>query len=441
MLDPSSTSRLRDDKRSLRRGIIVPVVAAVLTMIVLFGGGGVWSSIAPLASAALAPGQISPEGHRKTVQHLEGGIVREIRVKDGDLVQERDVLLVLEDTQAVATLRVQEARLLTLKSMEARLSAEERGASNPDWSTVPRLPGRDLALQDQLSIFMANRKSQETERGILGQRIRQLEEEIGGLEAHIESQTTQLALIDDEIHMMDTLTAKGLARRPKLLELQRAKAEIRGRRASNIAAIARAGQSIGEAQLQILGLDTRRKSEAATELGDIRSQIADLEERITSARDIVTRTVIRAPETGRVFDLKVKTLGAVIRPGEAILDIVPETDDLLVDARVVPTDIDVVVEGLSAEVVLTAFPQRNLSKLKGTVRHVSADLMTDDQNGETYYLARIEIDGTHLKDLGDEVDLVPGMPADAMIFTGTQTFVEYLISPLLNSIDRSFIEQ
>lgn len=441
MFNQYHSQDLDADYQTLRGRLKTPVLVSAMIATLFFGVGGAWSVLVPIASAALATGTIRPEGHRKTVQHLEGGIVRDILVKDGDAVEAGDVLIVLEDTQALTAFRVQETRLLALRAMEARLSAEENGKEVPDWKLVPQAPGREDAIQDQMSIFLKQMDSEESERNILGQRVNQLDEEINGLKAQIKSQSDQLFLIRDEITMVETLTDKGLARKPRLLDLKRQKADISGLRASNKSSIARAKQSIGETQMQILNLKTRRRDEAATRLGDIRVQIADLEERMAGTRDILKRTSIIAPVSGTVFDVRLQTTGGVLRAGDPVLDIVPLGDDLLVDARVQPNDIDVVAEGLTAEITLTAFPQRNLPKLKGEVLHVSADRMTDQSTGEVYYLARIEIDRHSLANLGTEIELIPGMPADAMIFTGSQTFMDYLVGPLIDSIDRSFRER
>ena len=431
----------RDQQRSdLKRSIRGPVLTSAIVAGLLFGVMGSWAALVPIGSAALAAGEISPEGHRKTVQHLEGGIVRDIRVKDGDQVRKGDVLVVLEDTMALAAYRVQESRQLVLSAMEARLMAETSGALSPNWGLVPQVEGSDAAIEDQMRIFKAGIESVRDQGEILNKRVSQLNEEISGLESQIDSNKKQLAYLDDEIKMMKILTDKGLSRKPRLLELQRNEAGVQGELAQNRSAIARANQAIGETRIQILSLETTRRDEAANRLGDVRAQLADIEERMASTRDVLSRTVVMAPHDGTVIGLKMKTAGGVLRPGEPIMDIVPDSDLMLVDARVAPTDIDVVSEGLDAEVTLTAFPQRNLPKLKGVIRYVSADRLMDEQTGEMYFLARIEIDPDTLEQVGIADDLVPGMPADAMIFTGARPFLDYLMKPLMDSINKSFRE-
>ncbi len=440
MFPQNKTAASSVDLDSLRKQLKGPIITVAVIAALFFGLGGAWSLLAPIASAALAGGTISPEGHRKTVQHLEGGIVRALEVKDGDTVKAGDVLMVLEDTQALAAYRVQETRTVSLKAMEARLIAEETGNMHPDWSIVPDFDGRTSAIEDQQRIFTAKLQSIQNEREILGQRIAQLREEISGLRSQIDSQTEQLTLIADEIKTISKLIKQGLARKPRLQELQRQQAGITGQRAANHAAIARAEQSIGESRLQILNLDVRRRDEAANRLGEVRTQIADLEERMTGTKDVLSRTVVTAPVDGTIFNLRIQTTGGVLRPGDPILDIVPDGEELLVDARIPPTDIDVVTTGLNAEVTLSALPQRNLPKLQGMVNYVSADSLTDKATGEVYFLARVSIDKASLNELDEGIELIPGMPADVMIFTGTRTFFDYLTTPLVESINRSFRE-
>lgn len=441
MFDDKLDPRLVSARAALRRSLRLPLIGAGIVALGFFGVLGTWSATVPLASAALAPGTISPEGHRRTVQHLEGGIIDRILVEDGDMVATGQPLLTLKETQARASFRIHETQYLALKAMELRLVAETEGAPDVAWEMMPQRPGWEEAVADQQSVFKAGRNALETQREILRQRISQLEEEIAGLHQQIESALRQLSLIDQQILDLQSLVDKGLGRRPQLLELQRERATIEGRHAASQSSIARARQSIGETRLQILSLETERRDAAAQKLGEVRARIADIEERMTGSKDVLERTVVTAPVSGTVFNLRYATAGGVIGPGEPILEIVPQEEDLLVDVRVSPNDIDVVTQGLEAEIKLTAYAQRNLPRLNGTVRTVSADRFTDEQTGEVYYTARIEIDPQGLAELGDRVELLPGMSADAMIFTGTRTFFGYLFDPLVESIDRSFREK
>jgi len=305
---------------------------------------------------------------------------------------------------------------------------------------VPASPDREAAIEDQRQIFLANASGLGQEASLLNQQIRQLREEISGYRAEISAQSQQGALLAEEIDMMEQLEAKGLVRKPQILALKRQRAQIEGRRSSSAASVARAQQVIGETQLQILGLETRRRQEAANLLGEVRGEIARVEEAMRGAGDVLDRTVINAPISGTVFDLGVNTKGGVVSAGEDILDLVPSSERLLIDARVPITDIDDVQRGLEAQVTLSALPQRHLPKLFGKVVHVSADRMVDETTGEPYYLARVEISAEDLVAADLEEELVPGMPAEVMIFIGTRTMADYLFTPLWQSIDRSFKE-
>ncbi len=435
----------------LGRSMRGPVAAGILVIALFFGAFLGWSALAPLASAAIAPGQVSPDGSRKTVQHLEGGIVREILVEDGSHVGAGEPLVVLADVQASASFELLASQYRTLAATRARLVAEQSGAPRltfPDWLVVEAAADPDAAdpesvagiLAAQARLFEVRAASMDQRRQILAQRIAQLVEEIGGLEAQIVSQDRQIELIQQEIRGVQQLVNQGLERQPRLLALQRAEADIAGERAGNVAAIARAGQAIGEAELQIIGLDTLRLDEIANELSAIQSEIATVGERLRASEDVLERTIITAPVGGTVVGLRFRTPGGVIGPGEAILDIVPDEDELLIDVRVSPLDIDVVHEGLSAQVVLSAYAQRNLPQIFGTVRHVSADALADPNTGESYFRARIEVDRDSLSALDADIELSPGMPAEVMIRTGERTVLDYLLEPFTDLMRRSMRE-
>ncbi len=427
-------------KSHLTATVRAPLLIALIIASLFFGVLGLWSVTAPLASAALAPGLISPEGYRRTIQHLEGGIIRELRVKDGDLVQSGTDLIILEKTQARSIHRIQQSQYLAMKAQELRLLAEAEGRLAVNWNGVPHTDGWQQVVADQNSAFLSRLATHDSQRRLLKQHTVQLQEEIAGLNEQIDSQSRQLDLYDDELDGVQTLMKQGLARRPRLLDLQRQQAALEGQRAANRSNIARARQAIGETKLKIMALETQRQDEATQRLGEARNRIADLQERLASSRDKLKRTVITAPISGTVINLRFKTAGGVIQSGDAILDLVPLEEDLLVDARVAPADIDVVRTGMSAEITLSAFPQRHLPRLRGQVRSISADLVRDEQNEQAFYMARIEIDPKSLTSLGSDISLLPGMSADTMMFTGTRTLLNYLLNPLLDSIHRSFRE-
>lgn len=417
-----------------------PLLVAASVIALFFGGLGIWSVTATLASAALAPGTISPDGSRRTIQHLEGGIIADIRVAEGSRVRAGDVLMVLEDISADASVDLLVGRRRALAAARARLAAEEAGESEisfPAWLSEDEAAAGILAAERNR--FAARRASREGLVEVMERRIDQHHAEITGLEAQIEARTLQLDLIAEEIAAVRTLLDQGLERRPRLLALQRTEADIMAARAENRAGIARARQAIAQTEAEILNLDRQAREEATAELAGVRADLSAVRDQLRAARDVLTRTTITAPLDGEVVDLRFTTLGGVVGAGEPILDIVPADEELLVEARIAPTDIDAVHPGLEARVILSSYAQRNLPRLSGTVRTVSADALVDETTGRTYYLARISVDEDGLAAL-DGVELVPGMPAEVAVVTGERTPFDYLADPFLDSFRRAFKE-
>jgi HlyD family secretion protein len=419
--------------------------AGVLVIGLFFGGLGWWAATAPLAGAAIAPGVVSPDGSRRTVQHLEGGIIRAILVDDGSVVRAGDPLIVLEDVQARAGFDVLQARFHTLAATQARLLAEQAGAAGvrfPDWLVQAATDdARALeAMVAQRAMFDARAQALDDRKAILGRRIEQLREEIAGLEAQIRADARQIALIDEEIAGVEELYRKGLERKSRLLALQRARTDIEGDRAERRARIARAEQAIGETELQVIAQDTALLEAINEEASAVQFELAEVEQRLAASRDVLERTLITAPTAGTVVQLRFRTAGGVIRPGEPVLEIVPRDEELLVDARLAPLDIDVVRPGLPAQIVLPAFRQRHMPRVEGRVRRVSADAIADPQSGERYFEVQVEVDRARLAALAPEIELAPGMPAEVYITTGERTVLDYLLSPLYESLRRAFRE-
>jgi HlyD family secretion protein/epimerase transport system membrane fusion protein len=419
-------------------------LVAFLVLAAFVGLGGGWAVVAPLASAAVATGVVSPEGARRSVQHLEGGIIRQIHVRDGDRVQAGDPLMTLEDVRARADNQVLLDRRAQLRAEIARLQAEQVMAEEmrlPADLRPARLdPDQASTVRAQLQLFDGRRATLASRRSVLAQRIRQLEEENGGLRAAIEGLNEQLGLIGQEIANVQTLFDRGLARMPRLLELQRTRAQVRIELAQNRASIARNLQRIGETEIEAAKLDEEWRERAASELAEARAELAEIESKLSKTQDALRRTTIAAPVGGVVVELAFTTEGGVVKAGERILDIVPRDSELLIDARVTPQDIDDVFPGLEAQVVLSAYNQRNMPEVRGRIRTVSADRLTDERTGEAYYLARVEVPKEQLTGLDQEIELIAGMPAEVMILTGNHTFFDYLIDPVVNSFNRSFRE-
>lgn len=424
-------------------GLAMPIALGFGVIALFFGGFLGWAALAPLGSAAIAPGVVSVETNRKTIQHLEGGIIGAIKVKDGDTVKAGQVLVVLDETQPRASLELVRVRQLAARALKARLVAERNDAkriSFPDELRARRKETKVVEIIDgQINIFKARRKAYAGQVAILKQQIKQLAEEIKGTQGQIKSEKRQITLVADEIKDVSGLVEKGLVPRPRLRALQRDAAEIEGSLSLNRSRIAQVRQTIAEIRLQINELTTAKINEVSQELRDVQSELFDLEERERAAEDVLKRTVIRAPLEGTVVNLQVHTLGGVIAPGAPLLDIVPSEDQLIVEARVSPSDIDIVQVGLLAQVRFTAFSQRRTQPVDGTVTAISADLLTDERTGEIFYLARIEIKDDLAEKLGDN-KLYPGMQTEVMIVTGERTALEYFLKPITASLNRAFRE-
>lgn len=409
----------------------------------LLGLGG-WSVYAPLASAAMAPGVIESETRRKTIQHLEGGIIRMILIQDGDAVRAGDALVVMDDTRARTEVAVLRDRLVDATAREARLTAERAGASRlvfPD--RLLEEAGRNTAVADLLSgqaaQFESRRQTLRARSAVIAERIAQVEEEIVGLIAQRDAAERRARIADEEIGTVTDLVARGLTTRTRLLTLQREAAEIDGRRGEVESRISRARQAIAEARAELMSLESDWRETATRELHETQTAILSLVEEFEAAQDRLTRTSVVAPEDGIVADLRVHTQGGVVQPGQPLLDLVPAQDDLVVEARLRPEDVDVVRIGQAAEVHVTAYKARRAPPLSGTVIHVSADRLVDRRTDEPYYAMRIALDEAALAQRAD-IALVPGMPVNAFVETGESTVALYALAPLLDSLNRAFRE-
>lgn len=416
-----------------------------LAVLVLFVGGfGAWSALAPLAEAALGPGVIKAEGNRRTVQHLEGGIVRAILVRDGDRVRAGQVLMRLDDVQSGAQREALEAQALALMAQDARLSAELDGADGIAWPAAllarrdePRVA--DL-IAGQTALFVSRRSAFLNSQAVLEARAEQHRAALGSARGQIISQERQVSLIRDEMKGVEELLRLGLERRPRLLALQRAEASLTGSREDLLGQVARAEAGLAETTAQMRADADARLAEAGREQREVRARLVDVEAKLDQARDVAARRDILAPEDGVVLNLRYFTVGGVVKPGEAVLDIVPAQDRLIAEVLVRPGDIDTVHPGLAAELRFPAFKQRLTPYLLGRVEFVSADAVYDERLRADVYRAHVAIPEAELARLGGAA-LTPGMPVEAMILVGERTFWQYMTQPLLDSFARAFREQ
>lgn len=418
------------------------IVTGFVVIGAAFAGFAGWAVTAPLASAVTASGVVAVDGSRKLVQHLEGGVVREILVRDGAMVEQDQVLLRLDPTRARATLAIQQGALDAALLLEARLIAERDGADLrfPEALAARSAePTMTAMMRAQAGVFAARRASMEGQRSILRQRIMQHEEEIRGLQAQLAARETQVGLIEEELVALRGLLRKGLAERTKVLMLERDAARIKGERGERISDIARTRNAIGSAQIELLQLDRTFQEKVAAEIRDVQTQIADLRERVGAAEQVLAHIDIRAPVTGSAVGLSAHTVGGVIKPGDTILEIVPQDSRLIVEAQLSPGDIDNVVVGQTAEIRLTGLKQRTTPTLGGRLEYVSADRLTDPRSGAPYFLARIDAAPAEIARMGPIV-LQPGMPADVMIRQRDRTALDYLLQPVTDAMARAWRE-
>ena len=441
------TSPTNDNKVAGSKGAATAIggwtLFGVIVIALIFGGLGGWGATAPLSGAVVAPGSVIVDTNAKAIQHLEGGIVGDIRVRDGDAVEEGSVLIALDETQPRATLQIVRASLDEELAKEARLKAERDGTEMVIFAKtlLDRADNSEIQalLDGQNGIFEARRRTRAGTTQILEERIGQLREEIVGLRAQQASVEKQSELIAEELKGLMQLYERGQTTLPRILALQREAARLDGQKGSLIASVARAGRTIGETQLQILQQDKAFQEEVVAELRDVQASTAELRERLVAAEDTLRRTTITAPVGGKVVRLAVHAPGAVIRPGDTVLEIVPTDDRLLVEVQVAPQDVDNVALGQPANVRFTAFKQRTTPTVEGAVTYVSPDSMTDERTGMSYFLARIDVPEESLVDVSEE-PMQPGMPAEAMIRTGERTAIDYLTQPIVESMNRAWRE-
>jgi HlyD family secretion protein len=432
----------RRDQLALKQIVRGPLAVGLFLILVFVVGFGLWAALVPLAGGAIAPGVISPDGSRRTVQHLEGGIIRKLHVRDGDYVEKEQPLLELESVQPKANFDLLQKQQRTLRITKARLEAERSGKEDLELAPDLLMAGPEISaiIASQRELFFTRRAAHESKNRILRQRVAQLREQIKGFEAQVESATRQLQLLNEEIVGKRELANKGYLAKPELLRMLRMEAEIAGRRGQYVASISEAEQQIGEAELQMVANDSARADQIATQLDQVNADLNALEEKLTASRDVLKRTIITAPVSGTIVNLKFKTESGVIQPGAPILDIVPSEEKLMIDARISPMDIDVVHAGLKARVQLTAISARFAPRVEGVVKSVSADRLMEETTKQPYFLARVEVDREELRRVGPQVELVPGMPADVLIVTGERTMASYLLRPFLEAIWRTMRE-
>jgi epimerase transport system membrane fusion protein len=414
-------------------------------LLVGFGGFLLWSALAPLASAVISNGQVVVEGYRTTLQHLEGGIIEELHVEEGQQVEQGDVLVEFDGAQARSDLAVVESRLLSALGQRARLRAERDGDSTIDFpADLTEADDSEKAAEimaNQRAIFNARRQALETDLSLRAQRIEEFEQQIRGLEARLTAVDSQIASFTEEVEEWSGLVEDQLSDKQSLRDARRRLDEYRGQRGQLVSDIAGIRAQIASTRMERSLRQEEYDQEVASRLGEVQGRLLDARARVSALRDKLSRTVVSAPTDGSVVGLKVHSQGSVVSPGEALMDIVPRQRRLLVDARVPPDKIDDVRVGQATDLSFPALNTIFINNIQGDVVSISADALTDEQNNESYYLARIRVNAAGVAELRSEnFQLEPGMPVQAFIKTGSRSLLAYLVKPFSEMASRAFRE-
>lgn len=431
-------------KKTVRDSIKFHLILGLAIVLILVVGLGGWASTVLISGALIAPGQIVVESNVKKVQHPTGGVVGEVRARDGDLVRAGDIVVRLDDTVTRANLAIVTKNLGAAQARAARLQAEQRGLDRIEFpqALLERADDPDVKalLSAETKLFDVRVNGRTGQKAQLRERITQLNEEIAGLSAQEKAKDQEIALVQNELTGVRELYDKRLVQISRLTQLERDSARLNGERAQYIASRAQAKGKITETELQIIQVDKDVVSEVSKDLRETNDKIGELIERKVAAEDQLRRVDIRAPQDGMVLQSTVHTVGGVVTAGDTLMLIVPQADDLQVEAKVNPVDIDKLQIGQKTLLRLSAFNQRTTPELNGLVSRVSPDVTTDQRTGQGYYTIRVSMPAEEVARLGD-VKLIPGMPVEAFVQTGDRTMLSYLMKPLRDQLMRAFREK
>jgi HlyD family secretion protein len=420
-------------------------IGFAIVAFLVFGIGG-WAATIPLEGAVVAQGSIVVDSNVKKVQHLSGGIIKEIRVRDGDHVKAGDILVRLDETQTKASNSVVSTNLDELIAQQARLEAERDSADHVEFPagltqrTLDQNSNASRTVAAERKLFELRREARDGKKAQLRERVAQLKKEIQGYTGQTAAKEREIALINKELEGVRELREKNLVPLTRLTALERDAARIEGERNQLIASTAQSEGKVTETELQIIQVDQDLRSEVAKDLAETRAKVSEFAEKKVATDDQLNRTDIRAPQNGIVQQLTVHTVGGVIAAGDSIMLIVPDADALMVEVKIAPQDIDQLFLGQSATLRFTAFNMRTTPEIKGTVNFISADITQDQRTGVSYYVARIALDPSEVARLGD-VKLIPGMPVIAFVKTSERTMLSYITKPLRDQIERAFREK
>ena len=434
----SQTATKRRLEPHLRRRIALGLGLTSLLVGGLFG----WGAMASISSAVIAPGLLVVDGSGKKVQHPTGGVIGAIFVKNGDRVDAGEVVVRLDATQARAALGVVSSQQTQLQARKARLEAERDQAVAVKFERgfIEDSPEAAQIAESERRLYQARQAAKAGQKTQLNERIGQLGKEIEGLQAQLSAKESEVSLMKEEFARVDEMYKKSLVPVTRVLTSERDLTRLQGERGQLVSSIARAQGQISEIQVQIISLDQNMQSESMKELRDVEARLSELAERRNAAKDQLDRIDIRAPRAGLVHELQVHTVGGVIQPAETLMTIIPSDEKLAVEVRIAPTDIDQVVVGQKAVVRFSAFNQRTTPEFFGEISTIAADLTKEPQTGVAYYVARIAISDEHQGEFR-KLKLIPGMPVETFVETGSRTAISYLLKPFNDQIKRAFREE
>ncbi|MCC8962299.1 HlyD family type I secretion periplasmic adaptor subunit [Bradyrhizobium sp. Pear76] len=436
---------MTDQPRNAHASIRKHLVVGLAVVLVLGGGVGGWAATVPISGALIAPGSVVVDTNVKKVQHPTGGVVGEILARDGDTVKAGDIVVRLDETVVKASLAIVVKTLNGLYARAARLEAEQQGRDKivfpPQLLEQAKDPDVRDIMTSETKLFEVRVNGRTGQKAQLRERVTQLNEEISGLQAQEKSKDKEIELVNTELVGVRQLYDQHLVQLTRLTTLERDAARLSGERAQYIASRAQAKGKITETELQIIQVDKDMLAEVSKDLREANDKIGEFVERKVTAEDQLRRVDIRAPQDGVVLQSTVHTVGGVITAGDAIMMIVPKADDLSVEAKVNPQDIDKLQVGQKTMLRLSAFNQRTTPELNGVVTRVSADTTTDQRTGQSYYTIRVSMPPGEVARLGSEVKIIPGMPVEAFVQTGDRTMMSYLMKPLHDQFMRSFREK
>ncbi|MDQ7729493.1 HlyD family type I secretion periplasmic adaptor subunit [Halomonas sp. SpR8] len=414
----------------------------MIILLVAFGGFGTWAALAQLSVSVIASGTVSVESFKRTVQHLEGGIVSQINVEDGDHVQVGDVLLVLDGTQSQSQLDIARSNWFIASAQEARLLAEQQGADSISfYDELQNMAQGNQRLSEildvQSSLFLSRRSSLQSEISALDAQIQQFREQIDGLQQAIDINQQRIQSLNGEIDDYQSLFREGLGNNQRIRELERQVLSFASELANARAQIAQLYSRISENRSRIEAQRQNYQQEIGEQLRQVQSQISESRERIVALHDLVGRTELIAPVSGTVVGLDIHTVGAVIRGGEPIMSVVPDNEGFIVEARIPAQDIDNIYPGQTSEIRFSAFNQRTVPVFEGVINHVSADSFQDENTGVRYYRALLQVSERSRERMTDSIQLLSGMPAEVMIHTGEKTLFAYLTQPVTDMLKRA----